>query len=84
MTEKMKVWVTKYALTRGITEHEAHTTSTRPQLVCLIGAGYQQHLRGNEWHVTRELAIRRAEQMRSAKIASMRRRIAVLETLRFE
>lgn len=38
---------------------------------------------GNEWHRTREEAVARAEQMRAAKIASLKKQIAKLEKLSF-
>ena len=81
----MKIWVTKYALTEGIRETEAETFKNFPNMVkdvdrptCYL------HGEGREWHRTRDSAVKRAEQMRLAKIASVRKQLAQLESLKFD
>jgi hypothetical protein len=85
MTEgnkRMRVYITKYALTGGI------------KLVWgeLFAEGravkYGKHFEsafgeGRQWHRTFEEAKKRAEEMREAKIASLRKAIAKLEKLEF-
>jgi hypothetical protein len=80
----MKAWVTKYALSLGIAEVEGQTCerSGAPGML-EYGPHQYAHGEGREWHRTRESAIKRAEQMRAAKIASLRKSIAKMEALRF-
>ncbi len=80
----MKVYSTKYALTRGIEEVEGETVDPYPDMFRYMTAGkYVQYLNGNEWHRTREEAVIRADQMRLDKIESLRKSIAKLKALRF-
>ena len=84
----MKVWITKYALSKtGIFEIENAS-------ICegLYGKGMIRdadvkfayyHDEGKEWHRSYEAACVRAEQMRKAKIATLRKQIARLEALTF-
>lgn len=85
----MKVYVTKYALTTGIQELEAETTSVEG-MICIPadrskGWTLKQlfHGQGREWHTDREAAIARADEMRKAKIASVKRQLAKLEAMTF-
>lgn len=78
----MKVWITKYALTSGISEHEAEGTHTRDMVK--YGPHSFAHGEGKDWHRTHESALTRAEDMRVAKLNSMRKRMAELEALRFD
>ena len=43
--------------------------------------GQTAHGEGKDWHRTKESAVKRAENMRAAKIASMRKSIAKLEKM---
>lgn len=78
----MKAWVTKYALTKGILEKEV--------LVCGKGHvkedrdGFPIYYHGLEWQSTRESAIKRAEEMRKKKIASLKKKIENLEKMKFD
>jgi hypothetical protein len=80
----MKVWMSKYALTAGLSEHEAQECNdgSMVQIGCGFGTQYL-HGEGREWHRTREEAAARAEAMRTKKIASLRQQIARLEAMRF-
>ena len=67
----MKVWITKYALTRGIIETENLNN-------CYSGKEYS-------WiHYDKNSAIQKAEEMRQKKIASLKKQIEKLERMRFE
>lgn len=78
----MKIYSTKYALSAGIMEHEAEETSVEGMV--RIGALYNcLHGEGREWHRTRESAVARAEEMRKAKIESLRKSLANFEAMRF-
>ena len=82
----MKVWDSKHALTSGIKELEVKQSEDFPEMV-VHNAGemdYYLHGEGREWHRTLKSAAIKAENMRIAKIDSLRKQIAKLEALRFE
>lgn len=84
MTEKFIAYITKYALTEGITSVEV-TLGHFPGVVREVGkARLASAYTGNDWHRTREAAISRAEEMRVRKIASLERQTAKLKALDFE
>ena len=88
----MKVWITKYALTQGIEEidsnqvKEFEMTDTgylcfrRNEKYSFATEIYSQ----KEWYRTKESAIKKAEEMRKKKIASLKKQIEKLEEMRFE
>lgn len=78
-----KLWITKYALTKGIVEAEgrfgdsgewAHTERFR----------HTSFRRGESAHTTRADAVAKANQMRILKIASLEKQIEKLRKLKFE
>ena len=82
----MKIWITKYALLVGIIEKEAEylgemhggtikTKADRPSFY---------YGEGEEWNRTKQSAIKKAEEMRQKKIASLKKQIEKLERMRFE
>lgn len=77
----MKIWITKYALTNGI--REAEGTGVSDGMASVRGPHLTEYYHGRDWHKTREAAVARAEEMRTAKIASLQKSIAKLEKLRF-
>lgn len=79
------VWVTKYALTRGIAECEVVDAPdwTYVAWVRWPGEEHRTSTTAAERHPTREAALARAEEMRAAKIASLKRQIDRLESLEF-
>ena len=82
MKASMKVWITKYALTSGITEHNAELCDGDE----LMKYGTMQYAYGDgkEWHRSYKSALIRAEEMRIKKIASLKKSIAMLEAMSFE
>lgn len=78
----MKVWISKYALSEGITEDEARQSLDGEWVDCST-KGYILKL-GRHAHLTREAAVRAAEIMRVKKIASIKKQLAKLEAMRFE
>ena len=75
----MKYFITKYALSVGIEEIECQDT-TDPR----VKRGDKwNYFHNGDWHDTREVAIKRAEEMRCKKIASLKKSIAKLEKLKF-
>ena len=84
--EDITAWVTKYALTSGIQKVSGtvrHETSS--DMLSYIGSRYdwRECVHGTDWHRTPEAALERAEKMREAKIASLKKSIAKLEAMMF-
>ena len=74
------IWVTKYALTRGIIKTNARFCRHGTMAFRVSDdAAFDTYAHGNDWHWTRESAVARAEEMRKAKIASLKKQIASLE-----
>ena len=91
MSERTKftAWITKDALTRGIEKIEVEdrfAISERMVKAILIGDefGASQCFHKPDWHRDPEYAIGRAEEMRDAKIASLKKKIAKLEKMTFD
>jgi len=80
---KQKVWITKYALSAGITEHEAEIRDGK----AFPGApfmSYTSFKMGRDAHLTREEAVAAAHSARKEKIASLKKQMAKLEELKFD
>lgn len=84
----MSYFITKYALTTGIFEVSESQFDNRGEGM-LSGRQSSSHVteffhgEGKEWHRTKELAIARAEELRKAKIASLKKTLAKIEALDF-
>lgn len=76
----MKVWITKYALTKGIIVAEAKDRGDAQRKMCSVGYNY---FHGNDSHTNPEHALRRAEEMRQAAIRSTEQRLKRLAKLTF-
>ena len=88
----MKVWITKYALTQGIEEIDSNQVKEFE----MADTGYLCFRRNGkysfeieiysqkEWYRTKESAIKKAEEMRQNKIASLKKQIEKLERMGFE
>lgn len=80
----MKAWITKYALTQGVfvqnVEHEGDGMVSDKS--SRFAAYY--HGEGHDWHRTRESAVRRVEEMRTAAIKAAQRKLDKLTTMRVE
>lgn len=83
----MKVWISKYALTQGIfaVEGERCTSSGSPDMIQARGKGLPAfyHGEGRDWHLSFDAASSRAEKMREDKLASMRKKMGKLQSLKF-
>jgi len=76
----MKVWVTKYAMSgKGVIPCE-DAKSSHVDTMVVVGA---LCLHEDDWHTTPEAAIARAEEMRTKKLASLKKQIAKLEAMTF-
>lgn len=76
------VWVTRWALSRGIEKHEV-TPDEDGVLVPNRNSVYGTWLRPGEFYESEELAMARAEEMRLAKIKSLEKQLSWLRGLRF-
>lgn len=83
----MSYYITKYALTVGIIEVSETDFSLNGETCRIYGklpkqsfaSGYSK----NEWAFSAAAAAERAEEMRIAKIASLKKSIAKMEKLKF-
>ena len=83
--ERIRAWVTKYALSDGVYMVEGdvcHETSSS-MLKWTTRHGGTSTTHGKDWHRTPEQALARAEEMRIAKIESLKKSIKKMEALQF-
>ena len=80
----MKVWITKYALTDGIIKVEAEQDKLTYGFVVTEGAFKNEWFNRTDCFTSRNSAIKKAEEMRQKKIASLKKQIEKLERMRFE
>jgi hypothetical protein len=76
--QDVMVWITKYALTKGIFCKEAEIKGDMIKY-----DRYSCELKP-DWHLTQEEAIKRAEEMREKKIKSLKKSLAKMEGLEFK
>lgn len=85
--DHFKVYVTKYALSTGIIviSDVEWCTDISEQMVSykLRDNNITQILHSPDWHRTPETALARAEEMRQAKIKSIKKQLTKLEKLEF-
>lgn len=74
----MKVYITKYALTEGIFESDVEKGSDSTVSDRKRGYTSYYHGQGREWHLTRQSAVDRANQMRLRKLKTLQNQIAKL------
>jgi len=79
-----QIWISKFALTTGL---YATTAEILPGGLAKVSGGhgtFDSCLRGEglEWHRSREAAIARADELRDARIASLRRQISRLKAIK--
>jgi hypothetical protein len=76
----MKIWISKYALSGGITEHECEGPDGAD---CVYpGAPFMNYIgfkMGRDAHATKEDAVKAAEAARIKKVAALKKQIAKLE-----
>ena len=87
--EVITAWVTKYALTTGVEELSAEVPKSEysnpdGKMIRVMNTKYSTFYYGKDWHRIPEAALTRAEEMRTAKLASLRKQIAKLEALKFD
>lgn len=80
----MEVWITKYALTKGIFKVNVRQLKNDTVEVYDSFLPTYYHGNGQEWCLTKEFAIKRAEEMRRKKLDFLKKQIQKLENLDFE
>lgn len=80
---KIQAWITKYALTNGITRVDAEVCDETMIAYRCSEESLPQFAHGKDWHRDEASALARAEEMRNKKIASLRKSIAKLEAMKF-
>lgn len=79
----MIVWISKYALSTGITKHDAEIRGDD----AYPGSPFMSFVSfriGKDAHETKEGAIRAAEVQRLKKIAALKKQLAKLESMQFD
>lgn len=81
----MKIYLTKYALTKGIISAKAEAVEGSPKLIAIPSEDgqHRDYFRGKDWHLTKKAAVARAEEMRLKQIAKLQSQIKVLTELQF-
>ena len=77
----MKVYITKYALTKGILEVEVNVSEAHPSMAVDSENSVATYHKP-DWFTTKEEAIARAEQMRMKKIFSLEKSLRKLKELK--
>ena len=80
----MKVWITKYAVTKGIIETDARLCATASGRKMIQAAGGYYHGEGRDYHLTRAGAVVKANRMVRDKIKSLQKQLHTLSWLKFE
>lgn len=86
VNEDIDVYITKYALTTGISHVLARVVKDTNGQMIEVKMGLHIvyfHGEGKDWHRTEEGAVKRAEELRVKKIASLKKQIKKLESLKF-
>ncbi len=81
----MKVYITKYALTRGILKLAGQPTFNQDEDRCevIFPNGRRLCVYGEDWHETWESAVRTAEATRDYKISCLEQHLAKLRAMKF-
>jgi len=77
----MKIYVTQYALTKGILEKRAEISG---EMAVVRLSSYSEIYFRPFWYTERDEAVKHAEILRQKKILSLKKRITKLENLKFE
>ncbi len=81
----MKVYITKYALTKGILRGEVELCSCDNTMVKISNNGnFAGYFLANEWYKEKKDAIKHAEIMKIKKIEALRRKIDKLSRMEFK
>jgi hypothetical protein len=81
---RMKVFITKYALTKGILEFDDAEICNSSGMIKISELGGNGYFFDKEWHRDKESAIAKAEEMRLKSIKSHEKAILKLQKMRFD
>ena len=82
--EPFQVWVSKYALTKGLYKVIVTQSDDMPELVREVVRNHRVYLgEGLEWHRTKEGAITRARTLQLAQISNLEKKLDKLEKMTF-
>ncbi len=79
----MKVWITKYALTKGLYEEEIEPPRAGSDYVYTKGPYRVQFRLGKDAFVDRKQAVKEADRLRRNKINSLKRQVQSLTEMTF-
>ena len=76
----MKVFITKYALTKGVMEVDnVELSSSSSNMIHYKVSGYSMHFHKPYWYENKEEALKHAEKLKQRKIDSLKKQILKLE-----
>jgi hypothetical protein len=80
-----EVFVTKYALTRGIIRYRdvEHCKDISPQMIS-IRTGFPQAFHGNDWYTTLDTARAHVAEMIQARVRSLEKKLKEIKALSAE
>lgn len=78
----MQIWITHYALTKGIQQFDGKPTSTEGMVQVKLG-DYTSYFHKPHWHINKEDAADQAKKMKDAKLKSLKKQIERIEKLNF-
>ena len=76
--ERFYVYVTKYALTKGVLRVEVEDCGSG------VVKGYMECYRKGQWYRNRKDAVKKAEDMRVRRLRSLDKQVKRLQALRFD
>lgn len=79
---KKTVWISKYALSNGITEHKAEVRDGAAYPGAPF-ASFVSFTLGKDAHETRDAAVAAAEVARKKKVAALKKQLAKIESMKF-
>jgi len=80
--QKISVFITKYALTSGITQVEAEICSDiSEKMISTVENGYTHCYHKPHWHTTKEEANAQVRKMIEEKIKSLKKSLAKMQAL---
>ena len=77
-----KIYVSKYALRTGVTEHEAEIDDGANCATYVLN-GYKITVHGNDFHENKIDALKKAEEMRVRKLKLLDTQIKKLSSIKF-
>lgn len=77
-----KVFITKYAFTRGIIEADVEIITEKPKFCNLRENGYSNYFHDSDFHYTKEDAVADFERRKQDKLLSLKKQLSKIEKLK--